>query len=198
MEDEEAQQRFVDLADRLREAQGEQMCSPMQIRIFSILTRPLLPSMAADVEGKLSSIRQIESEITSLTPGVTITEAQYICDALKPSLKNQNQQLALAALILIPDLLSIIDTHHSHTVLGLVNSLTTIALERSGDAKDRVRDAAAKAVVTIGKTALAAPASGASLSSSRSAETPIVAFERILRDSGIAAKSARIKEQVRR
>lgn len=72
-------------------------------------------------------------------------------------------------------------------------------LEKTGDQKERVRDAARKALVALGRAAQAVSTSshGSSLSTKgKEMETPLAIFERIFRDNGLGAKFARVKEQV--
>lgn len=75
-----------------------------------------------------------------------------------------------------------------------------IALEKLGDGKERVREVARKALVELGSAAyIASNGNGMSSSigsKSKEQETALAVYERLLRDGGLGAKFARVKEQV--
>ena len=128
------------------------------------------------------------------------------------ALKGSNHTLSTIALSFIPTYAPLLYPHdaalhesHSvshHHVRLLINSLTIPTIDKLGDQKERIRDAARKAIIQLAHAAYrVSSAQTASTSSSTSStkgkevETPLGIFERTLRDAGLASKIARVREQ---
>lgn len=80
-----------------------------------------------------------------------------------------------------------------------INSLMPTVLEKAGDGREKTREMAGKALEELGKAAIDGSRAtlGHSIShKTREIESPLNAFERLLCDTGLMAKSAKIKEQV--
>lgn len=123
-----------------------------------------------------------------------VTAPQEIVRALKPALKSSNFHVSFAALAVVQPFVNFVDAEDLAAVHDCIASFTPPVLDRSGDARERVRDAAAKDLEALGKLALAATASSGAGRGGES--TPITSFEEIMRGSGLQAKSAKVREQV--
>lgn len=135
-------------------------------------------------------------------------EADAIASTFKLMLKNANQSVSAAALFYLPSyaplLVTSSPTTHQliHNVRVLMHATLALVLERLGDQKDRIKEGAKAAIAALGSAAFTSgSAAGAAPSlSSRidSDSSPQAYFERMIRDQGLGAKSAKVKEQVSR
>ncbi|EST08791.1 CLASP N-terminal domain protein [Kalmanozyma brasiliensis GHG001] len=154
-----------------------------------------------EVDKRVAALHSLQSQIESAG---YVVEADAVTSAVKVALKHSNQALSTASLSFIPTYASMIysgdgtDTQSvlNHNVRMLVNSVTLLAIEKLGDQKERIREAARTALIELGNAAYAI--SSAQLTSSgkgKETETPLGIFERTLREGGLSAKMARVREQ---
>ncbi|KAN0062589.1 suppressor of tub2 mutation [Thecaphora frezii] len=137
-----------------------------------------------------------------------VVEADLVTAALKTALRGSNQALSNSALSFLSLYVSLLypvapnTEHHepqatiNHNVRLLVSSITSSVLEKLGDQKERIREAARNVLVELGRAAYGV--SGAQLASNgkgKEVESALGIFERLLREGGLAAKFARIREQ---
>ncbi|EPQ31293.1 uncharacterized protein PFL1_01478 [Pseudozyma flocculosa PF-1] len=137
-----------------------------------------------------------------------VVEADSITSAVKVAMRSSNQALSSAALLFLSVYISLLypvspNLEHpepqnvvNHNVRLLVSSVTPSVIEKLGDQKERIREAARNALVELGRAAYGV--SGAQLASSgkgKEVESALGIFERLLREGGLAAKFARVREQ---
>ncbi|SAM83757.1 related to STU1-component of the mitotic spindle [Ustilago bromivora] len=154
-----------------------------------------------EVDKRVAALKSLQSQ---LELAGYVVEADAVTSAVKVALKHANQALSTASLSFIPTYASMIysgDGSESHSILNhnvrmLVNSVTSPAIEKLGDQKERIREAARTALIEIGNAAYAI-SSGHLMTTGKGkeTETPLGIFERTLREAGLAAKFARIREQ---
>ncbi|CAO1616812.1 unnamed protein product [Parajaminaea phylloscopi] len=154
-------------------------------------------SDAQDAEAKVTILHSIEASIHELGAALPFSVSHLLVSSLKVCLKTQNQATFSAALSTVPTIVNNIDSSDSSALLHAVLALAPLVIEKTGDARERVREAASRVVEHIAKAALANSVFEPPLSASRSgAETPLVAVERIMKEAGLMAKSSKIKEQM--
>ncbi|PWN32108.1 ARM repeat-containing protein [Meira miltonrushii] len=127
-----------------------------------------------------------------------------IVNGLRAQLKVANPLVTakvLGVLPIITDRLTVRqDGHCLHRVRYVMQTLLPPLLACLGDTRDRSREAAKAIIVQIAKAASAVTplaATAANHSSIRSShETPFALFERIVIESGLTSKVARVKEQI--
>ena len=154
-----------------------------------------------DADKRVAALHSLQSQIESAG---YVVEADAVTSAVKVALKHANQALSTASLSFIPTYASMIysgDGTESHSILNhnvriLINSVCLLVIEKLGDQKERIREAARTALIELGNAAYAI-SSGHIMTSGKGkeTETPLGIFERTLRDAGLAAKFARIREQ---
>ncbi|KAJ1580284.1 hypothetical protein NDA11_003022 [Ustilago hordei] len=154
-----------------------------------------------EVDKRVAALKSLQSQ---LELAGYVVEADAVTSAVKVALKHANQALSTASLSFIPTYASMIysgDESESHSILNhnvrmLVNSVTLPVIEKLGDQKERIREAARTALIEIGSAAYAI-SSGHLMTTGKGkeTETPLGIFERTLREAGLAAKFARIREQ---
>ncbi|SPO31029.1 related to STU1 - component of the mitotic spindle [Ustilago trichophora] len=154
-----------------------------------------------DVDKRVSALQSLQSQLESAG---YVVEADAVTSAVKVALKHANQSLSSASLSFIPTYASMIysgDGSESHSILNhnvrmLINSVSLLVIEKLGDQKERIREAARTALIELGNAAYAI-SSGHIMTSGKGkeTETPLGIFERTLREAGLAAKFARIREQ---
>ncbi|GAC94868.1 hypothetical protein PHSY_002441 [Pseudozyma hubeiensis SY62] len=154
-----------------------------------------------EVDKKVAALHSLQSLIQDAG---YVVEADAVTSAIKVALKHANQALSTASLSFIPTYASMIHTSdgsesHSlltHNVRILINSVCLLVIEKLGDQKERIREAARTALVELGNAAYAISAAQVTTSGKgKETETPLGVFERTLREAGLAAKFARIREQ---
>jgi hypothetical protein len=94
---------------------------------------------------------------------------------------------------------SVHEPHGVHHVKTAITSLMPAVLEKAGDGREKTREMAGKALEELGKAAIDGSRATLGHSVSHKAkeiDSPLNAFERLLCDGGLMAKSAKIKEQV--
>ncbi|PWN49554.1 ARM repeat-containing protein [Violaceomyces palustris] len=158
-----------------------------------------------DIDKRVSALQALEVEVATSDH---VVEADSITFALKTTIRNPHQALVAASLSFLPSYVSALCPHETssaqpnhhqshHDIRALVTGTVPTVIERLGDQKERIRESARKALVELGRAAyLTSPTSShAHLAKGKEAETALGIFERILRDHGIGAKFARIREQ---
>ncbi|CAO1638601.1 unnamed protein product [Sympodiomycopsis kandeliae] len=175
LSDEEELQRFGDLVDSVEQAK--------------------------DVEEKVSALHRLEADLPSFT---TIPDPDRILHLLKLLVKHPHALLSNAALTFSHAFLPLLhdgsqlSSITSHTAKIAVTSLMSGLLERTGDARERTRESAARGVEEVGKLAIDSSITALAQSTShrgKEQETPLQLFERYARENGLMAKSAKIREQ---
>lgn len=141
-----------------------------------------------------------------------LVEADAVASAIKVMLKNANQSVSAAGLLYLPSYARLLVTsspHHqlAHNIRALMHAALPLVLERLGDHKDKIKEGAKAAIAEMGSAAFstgtgaaATAAAGASRAASSRLDgdsSPQAYFERMIRDHGLGAKSAKVKEQVR-
>ena len=154
-----------------------------------------------DVDKRVAALHSLQSQLESAGH---VVEADAVTSAVKVALKHANQSLSTASLSFVPTYASMIysgDGSESHSILNhnvrmLINSVGVLVIEKLGDQKERIREAARTALIELG-TAAYAISSGHLTTSGKGKETdtPLGIFERTLREVGLAAKFARVREQ---
>lgn len=170
------------------------------------LTLCLIPlSTHSDVDAKIAALGRLESDLPSF---LTLSDPDRVIQLLKPLLKHPHAQLSNAAInfchAFFPILRSNNSPHASHTPTAkmAVSSLMPAILERSGDGRERTREAAARALEELGRVAIdctrnpLAGSVGASSHRAKDQDTPLFQFEKCAREAGLGSKSAKIREQV--
>ncbi|KAH6915150.1 clasp N terminal-domain-containing protein [Coprinopsis sp. MPI-PUGE-AT-0042] len=164
-----------------------------------------------DVDVKVDVLAKLQQEFES---GVEITDPDPIISALKACLRVSNQHLTSATLYAIPPLLPLIISRSvapgqstpSSTSSGVIDVPTLRyvvtaflppggIIDRLGD-KERPQAKAREALVMLGGYAFRA--GGPSVMASKSGkgvETPLMIFERCIKEGGLASKVWKIKEQ---
>jgi CLIP-associating protein 1/2 len=164
---------------------------------------------------------------SSLTRALTvwtlqIPEPDTVIQAFKACLRISNQHLQTATLSALPLLLPLVISHGHARPAPAADILSTSSagsasvdmyvlrqvlnaflpqggvIDRLGDARERPREKAREALVLIGGYAFRAGA-GSALGRSRDGknESPLQVFERFVRESALASKVWRIRDQVR-
>ncbi|PWN20333.1 hypothetical protein BCV69DRAFT_312929 [Microstroma glucosiphilum] len=155
---------------------------------------------ATDLDGKTSALQHLSDHLPTFH---SIPEADHLTATLKVLIKNQHPTLSHAALEFVSPLLahmrsSIHEPKGVQHVKTAINSLMPTVLEKAGDGREKTREMAGKALEELGKAAIDGSRAtlGHSIShKTREIESPLNAFERLLCDTGLMAKSAKIKEQ---
>ncbi|TFK27085.1 hypothetical protein FA15DRAFT_666821 [Coprinopsis marcescibilis] len=172
-----------------------------------------------DVDVKVDALAKLQSEFEN---GTEVTDSEAVISAFKACLRISNQHLTSATLYAVPPLLPLLITRNagqsqlsqsgptastsSTTSSGIVDSATLRyvltsflppggIIDRLGD-KERPQAKAREALVILGGYAFRA--GGASVMASKSgkgAETPLMIFERYLKEAGLASKVWKIREQ---
>ncbi|KAJ9474923.1 Protein STU1 [Pseudozyma hubeiensis] len=154
-----------------------------------------------EVDKRIAALHSLQSQIQEAG---YVVEADAVTSAVKVALKHANQALSTAALSFIPTYASMIhdgDGSESHSLLNhnvriFVNSVCLLVIEKLGDQKERIREAARTALVELGNAAYAISSAQVTTSGKgKETETPLGIFERTLREAGLGAKFARIREQ---
>ncbi|TKY88871.1 hypothetical protein EX895_002112 [Sporisorium graminicola] len=154
-----------------------------------------------DVDKRVASLHSLQSQLESAG---YVVEADAVTSAVKVALKHANQSLSTASLSFISTYASMIysgDGTESHSILNhnvrmLINSVSLLVIEKLGDQKERVREAARTALIELGNAAYTISSGHLTTSGKgKETETPLGIFERTLREAGLAAKFARIREQ---
>ncbi|GAK66531.1 uncharacterized protein PAN0_013c4753 [Moesziomyces antarcticus] len=154
-----------------------------------------------EVDKRVAALHSLQSQLESAG---YVVEADAVTSAVKVALKHANQALSTASLAFIPTYASMIysgDGTESHSVLNhnvrmLVNSVGLLVIDKLGDQKERIREAARTAIIELANAAYAISSGHITTSGKgKETETPLGIFERSLREAGLAAKFARVREQ---
>ncbi|KAK0540797.1 suppressor of tub2 mutation [Tilletia horrida] len=160
---------------------------------------------ATDADKRLAAIQVLEATLDGATE---IPDVDAVIQVLKVSLRNANQAVSAAALAYLPSLFislaaptiahgRILPSSVAHVRAG-INHLMPVLIEKLGDQKERVREAARKALTQLGSSAfIVSPPTDATAGArkGKELETPLMIYERLMRDNALGAKAARIKEQ---
>ncbi|KDN42930.1 hypothetical protein RSAG8_06456, partial [Rhizoctonia solani AG-8 WAC10335] len=156
-----------------------------------------------DVDAKIDAVGKLQSLLD--TEGFELTSIDDFIAALKVCLRTANQHLTTPTLLLLPILfkhLASNPTHLQHEIrLAFISFLPSGGVfDRLGDVRDRARDAAKAAIVSMAR--LAVPHGSLTQSASfrgkdmhRGQETPMMIFEKAFRENGFGNKVARVREQ---
>lgn len=138
-----------------------------------------------------------------------------IINALKTALRHPNQHVQVAALsaisaffpLLAPSTLTPPPTTASSSAAdavvlrqALVAFLPSGILDRLGDNRDRAREKAKEALTVIGGVVVkysGQSSSGIRGKDQKGPETPLMVFERLIKEGGFGSKVWRVREQVR-
>ncbi|KAF8211346.1 clasp N terminal-domain-containing protein [Mycena galopus ATCC 62051] len=174
-----------------------------------------------DVDVKVDALSKLQAEFES---GIEINDPDGLIQVLKTCLRTSNQHLTIATLSALPPLLPLLITPtagNAHNALSQsTSSLNSVGpavdahtlrqilvaflppgglIERLGD-KEKAQLKARETLVILGGLAFRSGASASSAMSSRSTsskgpETPLMMFERYLREIGLASKVWKVREQ---
>ncbi|KDN53299.1 hypothetical protein K437DRAFT_271807 [Tilletiaria anomala UBC 951] len=152
----------------------------------------------ADVQSKVVILGSVAK---ALREEAEIPDPGALVDALKASLKNAQQIPAVAALGIVEQLagrIIVMDPSQSSRatlIRSLVEHGTVPVIDRLGDAREKTREAAAKALIAVG--ILAASTSGHSYQTSKgkAAESPSDTYAVLFLGHALRNKQARIREQ---
>ncbi|CAE6524060.1 unnamed protein product [Rhizoctonia solani] len=156
-----------------------------------------------DVDAKIDAVVKLQALLD--TEGFELTSIDDLIAALKVCLRTANQHLTTPTLLLFPSLFRHLASNPSHLQheirLAFISFLPSGGVfDRLGDVRDRGREAAKAAIVSM--ASLAVPPGGLSQSASfrgkdthRGQETPMTIFEKSFRENGFGNKVARVREQ---
>ncbi|CAE6428959.1 unnamed protein product [Rhizoctonia solani] len=156
-----------------------------------------------DVDAKIDAVGKLQPLLD--TEGFELVKVDDLIAALKVCLRTANQHLTTPTLLLFPSLFRLLASNSSsfqHEIrLVFISFLPSGGIfDRLGDARDRAREAAKAALVSM--ASLAVPPGGITQSASfrgkdahRGQETPMMIFEKALRENGFGNKVARVREQ---
>jgi CLIP-associating protein 1/2 len=156
---------------------------------------------ALTAEKRVTALTFIQSYISQADE---IHSADQLTTSLKTQLKNQNHLVSTLTLSILPTyvskIVSISSQRHpnkAHDVRSLLNSLLAVVLEKVGDQKEKTREGAKSTIVELAKAAFAvSPPIGSALA--KDPHSVVALFEKIVKESGLLAKSAKVKEHVSR
>ncbi|KAF8741306.1 CLASP N terminal, partial [Rhizoctonia solani] len=156
-----------------------------------------------DVDAKIDAVGKLQPLLD--TEGFELVNVDDLITALKVCLRTANQHLTTPTLLLFPSLFRHLASNSSnfqHEIRLVFASFLPSGgvFDRLGDVRDRAREAAKAALVSMASLAL--PPGGLSQSASfrgkdphRGQETPMMIFEKALRENGFGSKIARVREQ---
>ncbi|KZT26934.1 hypothetical protein NEOLEDRAFT_1161851 [Neolentinus lepideus HHB14362 ss-1] len=185
----------------------------------STLSKLVNQCKAGDVDAKIDAVTKLQAEFENDTE---INDPDALINALKACLRISNQHLTTATLSALPPLLPLLISRsvqsrqpHAQSPAASTSSSASAVLDtytlrqvllaflpspgvidRLGDSRERARDKARDTLVILG--GMAFRSGSGSLAKSRDGkgpETPLQIFERFLKDSGIASKVWRVREQ---
>ncbi|KAI0030224.1 clasp N terminal-domain-containing protein [Vararia minispora EC-137] len=183
----------------------------------SNLSKLLQQLAKSDVDAKIDAVTKLQAEFKN---EIDIPEPDAVIQAFKACLRISNQHLQTATLCALPSLLPLVLSHGSARphppadapstssagstsvdLYGLRQVLNAFlpqggVIDRLGDARDRPREKARETLALIGGYAFRA-GGGSTLGRSRDGktETPLQVFERFMKDSALASKVWRVREQ---
>ncbi|QRW04949.1 CLASP amino-terminal protein [Ceratobasidium sp. AG-Ba] len=165
---------------------------------------PLLAKLQGnDVDAKIDAVGKLQSVLD--TEGFELTDIDDLITALKTCLRTANQHLTTATLLLFPSLFRHLSSNAAHLQHEIRLAFTSFLppggiFDRLGDTRDRAREAAKTALVSM--AGLAFDHGGPSHSTSirgkdahKGLETPMMLFEKAFRDNGLGSKITRVREQ---
>ncbi|KII95772.1 hypothetical protein PLICRDRAFT_48721 [Plicaturopsis crispa FD-325 SS-3] len=176
---------------------------------------------SSDIDVRVDAVTKLQAECEA---GLEITDPEPLISALKTCLRTPNQHLTTATLSALPPLIPLLISRNvsqpqmpvasassstSSTSPGSVVDAMTLrqvlmaflpaggVLERLGDSREKAKEKARETLVVIGGLAYrsAAPGSVSSKKEGKGPETPIMLFERFLREGGLGSKVWKVREQ---
>ncbi|KAG9032618.1 suppressor of tub2 mutation, partial [Serendipita sp. 407] len=173
-----------------------------------LIARCLERLRSNDSEVKVDAINKLQAEFAA---GVQPTEIEEVIAALKTTLRIPNQHVTTASLsaiaalfpVLIPESEEGVVNPHDATVLRHALSAFLSAggiLDRLGDNRERARESARDALVSVGNAVFKSNPNAASMGAKtahppKGPEPPLAMFERFLRELGFSSKVNRVREQ---
>ncbi|EGO01747.1 hypothetical protein SERLA73DRAFT_166267 [Serpula lacrymans var. lacrymans S7.3] len=173
-----------------------------------------------DVDLKIDAVTKLQAEFES---GTEIADPEALITVLKACLRIPNQHLTTATLSALPHFLPLIISRfnaptqtatrplssasssssvHSASVdiytlrQALVAFLPTGGvLERLGDNREKSREKARETLAVLGGLAFRCAPSTSKIKDGKGPETPLMIFERFLREGGLGSKIWRVREQ---
>ncbi|CAE7123154.1 unnamed protein product [Rhizoctonia solani] len=156
-----------------------------------------------DVDAKIDAVGKLQVLLD--TEGFELTSIDDLIAALKVCLKTANQHLTTPTLLLFPALFRHLASNSPNLQHEIRLAFTSFlpsggVFDRLGDVRDRARDAAKAAIVSMASLAvphgsLTQSASFRGKDSHRGQETPMMIFEKAFRENGFGNKVARVREQ---
>ncbi|TDL29310.1 hypothetical protein BD410DRAFT_758063 [Rickenella mellea] len=172
------------------------------------IDRLIAQCKSADVDIKIDAITKLHHEFEA---GTELPDIDELISVLKSSLRTSNQHLATATVSALPSFfpLAIGGSHDapaaSLNIPTLRHVLTAFLpsgglVDRLGDNRERVRDKARESLVVLGGLAFRSGGTSphASLKSKEAAkgqESPLMLWERFVREAGLQSKVWRVREQ---
>ncbi|KAL4241509.1 CLASP family protein [Abortiporus biennis] len=186
----------------------------------SDLERLITQCKSSDVDARIDAVTKLQ---TAFESGIEISDTDTLVTVFKACLRHQNQHLTSATLSALPSLISLLTTRSNHQNSPQTASPTasTSSVSRSSSAldaytvrqmllaflpaggiidklgdKEKIRDKARQSLVLLGGMAFRC-GSGSVLGKSRDKgpETPLMIFERLLRELGFGSKVWKVREQ---
>ncbi|OCB84439.1 hypothetical protein A7U60_g8425 [Sanghuangporus baumii] len=165
-----------------------------------------------DVDTKIDAVTKLQQAFQA---GIELTDVDGLINALKACLRSSNQHLSAATLAVLPPFIQLLTTRTSKPddpdepvdVQKLRLVMTAFLpsgglLDRLGDNRERSREKARESMVILGGLALRCGTSSFHMSSSsrirdagKGPETPIMIWERFLREGGLQSKVWKVREQ---
>lgn len=143
-----------------------------------------------------------------------MTETEGLIDALKTCLRASNQHLTTATLAALPPFFPLLTTGKRDVTNATVDAsslrhvLTAFLpagglIERLGDNREKSREKARESMVVLGGLALRCGTSSLHTSvrgrdTGKGSETPLMIWERFMRENGLQSKVWRVREQVKK
>ncbi|KAG9126783.1 suppressor of tub2 mutation [Ceratobasidium sp. 392] len=156
-----------------------------------------------DVDAKIDAVGKFLPLLD--TEEFELTEIEDLITALKVCLRTANQHLTTATLLLLPSLFRHLSSNASQLQHEIRLAFTSFLppggiFDRLGDTRDRARDAAKAALVSMAGLAFEHGGPSHSMSARgkdahRGPETPMMIFEKAFRDNGFGSKVTRVREQ---
>ncbi|KAI0684173.1 clasp N terminal-domain-containing protein [Cytidiella melzeri] len=176
----------------------------------------------SDVDVKVDAVTKLQAEFES---GAEIPDPDALLTALKTCLRTPNQHLTTATLSALPPLLPLLiarnasnhptqgasispaastsslspSTIDAYTLRQALHALLPSGgvIDRLGDARDRPREKARETLALLGGYAFRFNTASSSLRAKegKGPETPLMMFEKFLREGGFGSKVARVREQ---
>ncbi|KAI5120906.1 hypothetical protein M0805_002886 [Coniferiporia weirii] len=161
-----------------------------------------------DVDAKIDAVSKLQQAFEA---GVELVDSEGLINALKTCLRASNQHLTTATLTALPPFFALLTTGKTNDpdvpvdAITLRYALTAFLpagglVERLGESRERAREKARESMVVLaglavrcGSSSLHASARGRD--AGKGQETPLMIWERFLREGGLQSKVWRVREQ---